>query len=112
MRFWGGGTVRILNDWLVAEGQKRPEILGHGTMWETSLVMAVHPNWVDLPRAQRIEDYCRPSQLKKQTKKRTEAIAQANADLGRQQIGLAAERAAKIARELLQEMVEEKKGRP
>ena len=101
MRFWGGGTVRILKDWLAAEGKKRPEILGHGTMWETSLVMAIRPNWVDLPRAQRIEQSPRPSQLKKATKKRTEAIAQANAELGRQQIELAAQRVAQIARDLL-----------
>ena len=46
-----GGTVSLLNDVLEAMGKEQPLLGGHGMMWETSGVMAMHPEWVDLPRA-------------------------------------------------------------
>lgn len=49
----------------------------------------------------RMDGYAGLDRLKKHAKVTTEAIAQANADLGRQQIALAAERTAQIARDLL-----------
>lgn len=101
MRFWGGGTVRILRDHLSELAKEDPLGTGHGMKWETSIVMALHPEWVDLPRAKRIHDHSLPSQLKDQAPERIDHIATANAALGNRELDLAAERAAKLARELL-----------
>jgi len=101
MRFWGGGTVSILRDWLNEQAKKDPMILGHGTMWETSLVMAIRRDWVDLPRAARIPDSPLPSQLKNIPAAKLRAIADANPELGNRQLDLAAQRLATRATELL-----------
>jgi creatinine amidohydrolase/Fe(II)-dependent formamide hydrolase-like protein len=101
MKFWGGGTVSILRDHLEDEAKKSPLGTGHGMMWETSLVMAIRPDWVDLPRARRIKESPLPSQLKDQPQEKLDFIATANAELGNRAINLAAERAAKLAREML-----------
>jgi len=103
MKFWGGGTVSILRDHLKEVAKDHPLGMGHGMMWETSLVMALRPEWVDLPRAKRIKDYPRPSQLSKQPQKNLDDIANANADFGNRELNLAAERAAKLAHEMLQQ---------
>ena len=97
MRFWGGGMCRIIPDIM----SKDPLAAGHGMMAETSLMMATHPDLVDLPRAKRIEDYPRDSQLKHQPRKKTDYIAAANAELGNLQLDTAARRAAKLAGEML-----------
>jgi hypothetical protein len=102
MKFWGGGTTSILRDHLKEVAKEHPLGMSHGMMWETSLVMALHPEWVDLPRAKRIKDYPRPSQLSKQPQKNLDDIANANAELGNRELNLAAERAARLAREMLQ----------
>lgn len=101
MRFWGGGTVSILRDHLQEEAKKNPLGTGHGMMWETSLVMAMHPEWVDLPRALRIKENALPSQLKKQPQEKLENILTANAELGNRAHDLAATRVAKLARDML-----------
>ena len=101
MKFWGGGTVSILRDHLQDEAKRDPLSTGHGTMWETSLVMAIRPDWVDLPRAQRIVENPLPSQLKKNPKEKLAYIAKANAEYGNREIKLAVERTAKLARDLL-----------
>jgi creatinine amidohydrolase/Fe(II)-dependent formamide hydrolase-like protein len=102
MRFWGGGTVSILRDHLRELAKQYPLGMGHGMMWETSIMMALNPDWVDVSRAKRVKNYSRPSQLSKQPDKNLDDIANANAELGNREINLAAERAAKIAREMLQ----------
>lgn len=102
MKFWGGGTVRILRDHMSEEAKLHPLGTGHGMMWETSLVMAMHADWVDLPRARRIKQNKLPSQLKKQAQERLDYIAtNANAELGNRALCLAAQRAAKLARDML-----------
>ena len=102
MRFWGGGTVSILRDHFNELAKQYPLGMGHGMMWETSFMMALNPECVDLPRAKRVKDYPRPSQLSKQPDKNLDDISNANAELGNREFNLAAERAAKIAREMLQ----------
>jgi creatinine amidohydrolase/Fe(II)-dependent formamide hydrolase-like protein len=101
MKFWGGGTVSILRDHLKEQAKEDPLGTGHGMKWETSIVMALHPEWVDLPRAKRIKNHALPSQLKKQPQERMDHIATANAELGNRILNLAAERAAKLAQEML-----------
>jgi creatinine amidohydrolase/Fe(II)-dependent formamide hydrolase-like protein len=101
MRFWGGGTCSILRDVMAAETKKNPASSGHGMMWETSLVMAMHPDWVDLPRAQRIQKYPLDSQLKGQPQKAIDCIATANAELGNRMLDTAAQRAANLAKGML-----------
>ena len=102
MKFWGGGTVRLLRDALAAEAAKDPTISGHGMMWETSLVMALRPDWVDLERVQRIEESPLPSQLKGQPVEKLARIAAANPEFGNRMLDLAAERMAKLAQEMLE----------
>jgi creatinine amidohydrolase/Fe(II)-dependent formamide hydrolase-like protein len=101
MKFWGGGTIRLLREALAAETQKDPTISGHGMMWETSLVMAFRPDWVDLERAQRINENPLPSQLKGQSAERMARIADANSEFGNRMLNLAAEQMAKLAQEML-----------
>lgn len=101
MKFWGGGTVSILRDMLPQIEKEHPHSGGHGMMWETSAVVAMRPDCVDLPRAQRIEENPLDSQLKKQPKARIDCIAKANAELGNRILNEAAKRAAKLAQEML-----------
>ena len=83
MRFWGGGTVSLLNDNLLTELYNADPLAGgHGTMWETSMMMAIRPELVDLPRAARIEASPLPSQLKGIDPGVQARIAAANGDLG------------------------------
>lgn len=101
MRFWGGGTVRVLRDWLDEEARKDPTISAHGGMWETSLVMAFRPDWVKPERAARIKGTPLPSQLKGLSDEKIARIADANAAYGEQSLVVAAERLAKIAQGML-----------
>ena len=101
MRFWGGGTVSILGDHLKEVAKEHPLGMGHGMMWETSIVMALNPEWVDLSRTKRVKEYPRPSQLSNQPDKNLDDVANANADLGNRELNLAAERAAQLARGML-----------
>ncbi|MBI3946324.1 MAG: creatininase family protein [Armatimonadetes bacterium] len=101
MRFWGGGTVRLLEDANRQLAQEDPLALGHGTMWETSLLMAFRPDWVDVARAARIAQSPIPSQLKRTSPEKIAHISAANPALGNRMINLAAQRLAAKARELL-----------
>lgn len=101
MKFWGGGTVHLLRDVVATEAEKDPMITGHGMMWETSLVMAVRPDWVDLARAQRINENPLPSQLKGSPAEKLTHIANANLEFGNQMLNIAAERMAQLAQEML-----------
>jgi len=101
MKFWGGGVGSILRDHLKEQAKQDPLGMGHGMKWETSIVMALHPEWVDLPRAKRIKEHALPSQLKNQSQERIDHIATANAELGNRILNLAAERTAKLAQEML-----------
>jgi creatinine amidohydrolase len=101
MRFWGGGTVSIMRDFLDQQAKKDASILGHGTMWETSLVMALRTDWVDLPRAQRIPESPLPSQLKNIPSKTLQAIARSNAEFGSRLLDDAARRLASRAKAML-----------
>lgn len=64
MGLWGGLPDDVIRNWLNAEYAKDELIHGHGMMYETSTVMAAHPEWVDLVRAGRISASAPPSQLK------------------------------------------------
>ena len=76
---------------------------GHGMMWETSLVMAIRPDWVDLSQARRVTEWSRPSQLSKQPPEKLDYIAKkAKAAYGNREIILTVERTAQRARDLLQ----------
>jgi creatinine amidohydrolase/Fe(II)-dependent formamide hydrolase-like protein len=105
MRFWGGGTVRILKDELAKMGKEQPLLGGHGMMWETSIVMALNEHWVDLDRVARIKDSPLSHQLKNQSPERLAAIRTANAELGQRMLNLAAERLAEVGRQLLAQKV-------
>ena len=101
MRFWGGGTVRILHDVVAEEAKKDPLIGGHGMMWETSLVMAIRKDWVEVERAARIKRSPLPSQLKPGSDEVIAHIVKANPELGNRLFNTAAERLAKLAGEML-----------
>jgi len=101
MRFWGGGTIRILKDVLDKETEKDSLMGGHGMMWETSLVAAMRPDWVDLERASRIKSSLLHSQLQNADPERLEYIRKADPKLGERFINTAAERIAKIAKQML-----------
>lgn len=91
----------FLRDSPLDEEKQNAQISGHGMMWETSLVLAMHPDLVDLPRARRIPESPLVSQLKNKPQENIDRIASANADLGRRVIELAAQRTAKQAQDLL-----------
>lgn len=101
MKFWGGGVLGLVRDWLQGEAKREPLAMGHGMMWETSLMMAIHPDWIDLTRAQRIKDGPLVSQLSNQPQPAIDHIAKANAEYGNRAITLAAQKAAELARSLL-----------
>ena len=100
MRFWGGGTLRLLDE-ATCEAVAGGQFDGHGMMWETSLVMALSEDWVDLPRAARIRASDRPSQLKPQSDEAIAKIAEANADLGNRLLDAAAAKLSAIAERML-----------
>ena len=106
MGFWGGGTVSLLNEGGFLqnlETTREPGSGGHGMMWETSLIMAIRPDRVDLPRAARIEDSPLPSQLKGNAPESMGRLADANAALGEEILARMVEVAVARARELLVE---------
>ena len=101
MRFWGGGTITLLRDWLDAELERDPAAAAHGGMWETSLVMAFEPGWVKTERAARIKASPLPSQLKSLPDEKIARIADANAAYGERTLSIASERLAHIAQDML-----------
>jgi creatinine amidohydrolase/Fe(II)-dependent formamide hydrolase-like protein len=104
MKFWGGGTIEILGD-AIDEGEKKKPIGGHGMMWETSMLAAFRPDWVEVDRAARIKHSPLPSSLKKHAIKDSERIAyiaNANPAFGERFLNTAAEQLAKIAKEMWQ----------
>jgi creatinine amidohydrolase/Fe(II)-dependent formamide hydrolase-like protein len=101
MKFWGGGTVSLLRDALDKVDKEQPLLGGHGTMWETSIVMALHEHWVDLSRVDRIDASPISHQLKNLPPAKLEAIKSANAAFGNRYLDLAAERMADRAAKLL-----------
>ena len=103
MAFWGGGTVALLNDddFLAKLEQREPNSGGHGMMWETSLIMAIRPDRVELPRATRIQDSPLPSQLKGNAPESMARLADANVALGEELLARMVEVAVGKARELL-----------
>lgn len=102
MKFWGGGIAGILRDVLDQERKKEPRINGHGMMWETSMLVAFRPNWVEVERAARIEKSPLPSQLKKCRPERIAHILNADPAFGERLINIAAERIAELAMEMLE----------
>lgn len=102
MRFWAGNKGSVMQDVLKEEAKKNPHITGHGMMWETSGVMAMHREWVDLPRARRIRESLLPSQLKKGTQEQLDCIATSSVEFGNRLYNLAAQHVAKQARDMLQ----------
>ncbi len=63
--------------------------------------MAFRPNWVDLSRAQHINENPLHSQLKGQSAEKLARIASENPEFGNRLLDIAAEQMAKLAREML-----------
>lgn len=103
MRFFGAGTYSLLRDFLADLAQQLPGSTSHGTMWETSLIMAVAPGYTDLSRAPRILSDPRPSQLQANSADVIADIQKANPELGQRTLDLLVERVVKKAKELLGE---------
>lgn len=101
MRFYGGGVFSLLKDLLAELSQTYPGAGGHGTMWETSLMLAIAGDKVDLPRAQQILENPLVSQLQANPPEVIAQIAKATAALGEEFFDQAAQRAAAKAQELL-----------
>jgi creatinine amidohydrolase/Fe(II)-dependent formamide hydrolase-like protein len=59
-----------------------PQLLGHGTMWETSQVLAANADWADPSRSARTFETPIPSQLKSNPPEVIARIPEANAPLG------------------------------
>jgi len=100
MRFYGGGTVSLLGDFLTDLIDADPLSGGHGTHWETSLVMALRPGWVDLTRLPHLTDSPLPSQLRANRPEVYAYIAKANPELGQRVLQALIESAVDKAREL------------
>jgi creatinine amidohydrolase/Fe(II)-dependent formamide hydrolase-like protein len=98
MRFYGGGTVSLLGDFLPDLLKADPLSGGHGTHWETSLVMAIRPGWVDLSRLPHLADTSWPSQLRANRPEVYAHIADANPELGEKIVQALVESAVAKAR--------------
>jgi len=101
MRFWGGGLVSLMRDWLDDLERTDHAADGHGMMWETALVMAMRPDWVDLPRARRIMQSPLESQLQGPWPHKIERIQGATVEYGERWLAEAGERLARLATDLL-----------
>ncbi|MGD9519513.1 MAG: creatininase family protein [Armatimonadota bacterium] len=99
--FHGGGTVELLEEEIARLQGEDPAVGGHGGMWESSLVMAVCPDWADLDRAERVMDAPFTSQLQKMSAAGLARIRDASVELGERLLGAAARKAAEHARRLL-----------
>jgi len=112
MRVWACGSATLIEDLLAEEKRRNPHSDGaHGGMWETSMNMALNPEYVDLSRVRDIESHPLPSQLKGYSEGRLRAIEEANAEFGERLIQTAAERLAAKGRELLAEARRQAKGK-
>jgi creatinine amidohydrolase/Fe(II)-dependent formamide hydrolase-like protein len=100
MRFFGAGTYSLLSDFL-AELNRDGISGGHGCMWETSLMMALAPDKVHLPRAQEILQNPLKSQLQANSPEVIAQIAHANAELGEESLRRLVDTVAQKASELL-----------
>ena len=101
MLFYGGGTCDLLKDEIEKMHKDDATVGGHGGMWETALVMAIRPDWADLPRAERIVDAPFASQLQKMKPEKLARIKDATVEFGERLLGLATDNAAAKATELL-----------
>lgn len=101
MRFFGAGTYSLVQDFLSELAQQTPGSTGHGTMWETSLIMATAPGYTELERAERILSDLRPSQLQANSPEVIARIQDATVELGEQTLRLTVDRVVAKAKELL-----------
>jgi creatinine amidohydrolase/Fe(II)-dependent formamide hydrolase-like protein len=101
MRFFGAGTYSLAADFLRELEPRVPGATSHGTMWETSLIMATAPGYTDLPRAERILSDPRPSQLQANSPEVIAYIRQANAELGEKTLEAIVTKVVSQAQELL-----------
>lgn len=101
MRFFGAGTYSLVKDLLNELGREQPGRASHGTMWETSLLMAVAPGYTDLARAEGILSDPRPSQLHANSPEVIADIQNANPELGERTLQLTVERVVAKAAGLL-----------
>lgn len=101
MKFFGAGTYSLLTDFLADLGRLMPGSTGHGTMWETSMLMATAPGYVDLPRAERILADPRPSQLQANSAETIAQIQNADVHLGSESLCLVVDKLVAKAAQLL-----------
>lgn len=101
MYFYGGGTIDLLRDEIGRLAKEDPTRGGHGGMWESSLVMAVNPEWADLSRVEAVMDAPFPSQLKKMRPENLARTRDANPEFGEKLLTLAVDLAVARARDLL-----------
>jgi creatinine amidohydrolase/Fe(II)-dependent formamide hydrolase-like protein len=81
--------------------ERDPRVMGHGTMWETSQVLAVNPDLADPPRSARTFETPIPSQLKDNPPEVIARIPEANTALGSRILDETAALLADEARRLL-----------
>lgn len=101
MRFFGAGTYSLAADMLADLGREQPGCTGHGTMWETSLIMATAPGYVDLPRAERILSHPLRSQLQANSPEVIAQIQQATTELGERTLQHVVDKVVVKVKELL-----------
>ena len=101
MLFYGGGTVDLLRGEIAQMAKEDPTLGGHGGMWESSLVMAVNPEWADLSRVEGVMDAPFPSQLQKMRPENLARTQDANPEFGEKLIALAVDQAVSRAQALL-----------
>lgn len=102
MKFRTWGIWGALKDVIEEEVKQNPNMDGHGMMWETSMVAALRPEWVELERAARIKQSPLPSQLKDKPDESIAEIANANSALGERLLSTAARRLADLGTDMLQ----------
>ena len=104
MLFSTCGSLTYVRDVMAEEAKTNPDLSGHGGAWETSMNMAMCPEYVDLDR---ISPDPWPSPLfAKYDEKRLRGIRKSNREFGERLLNTAAQRLAAKARELLTDAAE------
>ena len=103
MKLFSCGPLEYVSDMAKQDpdGEKRYSM--HGGRWETSVNMALNPDYVDLSRVRDIDASPIPSQLKNSPEEMLRRIETANAEFGERIIRVVSEQLAEKVKELLAE---------
>lgn len=85
----------------IADFLKGTQLGGHGGMWETSMNMAVNPDFVDLARTKGPANGVWPTDCKKFPDNLLDAVMQANLEFGNKLVDVSARAVAEAALKLL-----------